>query len=80
MVGSGLWASCTSDVLGSDVGVATTFTPPVSSSRTSALRRAVLERPKRTGSPWTSGMIASALVSGDLMASKAPSLKIGQFW
>ena len=36
--------------------------------------------PKRTGSPWTSGMIASALVSLSLIASNAPSLKIGQFW
>ena len=36
--------------------------------------------PKRIGSPWTSGMIASALVSGCLIASNAPSLKIGQFW
>ena len=36
--------------------------------------------PKVTGSPWTSGMMASALVSGFLIASKAPSLKIGQFW
>ena len=35
-----------------------------------------------TGSPWRSGMIASAAEESlaPLMASKAPSLKIGQFW
>ena len=36
--------------------------------------------PNRIGSPCTSGMIASALVSLFLIASNAPSLKIGQFW
>jgi hypothetical protein len=31
------------------------------------------------GSPWFNGMIASADVAGSLIASNAPSLKIGQF-
>ena len=49
--------------------------------RVSRTRRLAAARPpNRIGSPWTSGMIASALVSGFLIASNAPSLKIGQFW
>ena len=39
-----------------------------------------VRRPKRIGSPWTSGMIEAARGSLSLIASKAPSLKIGQFW
>ena len=45
-----------------------------------AIRDASSWLPNRMGSPWTRGMMASALVSGFLIASKAPSLKIGQFW
>ena len=39
-----------------------------------------VDSPKRIGSPWVSGMIASAEVSRSLIASNASSLKIGQFW
>ena len=36
--------------------------------------------PKRIGSPCSSRITASSRVSGDFSSSKAPSLKMLQFW
>ena len=81
VVASGLWASWTSTLSGETWSgsspTSTIFTPPVAESR---IRPRDPSVPKRIGSPWTSGMIASSRVTGDLTASNAPSLKMGQFW
>ena len=78
VVGSGLCASWTSSASSPDVGDLDDLHAAGRGVADQALGRR--SAPNRIGSPWTSGMIASALVSGSLIASNAPSLKIGQFW
>ena len=81
VVGSSAWRVVDQQVALRDSAVSTTSTPPVA-ERAMPLLGSPSSRtlPNLIGSPCTSGMIASALVSGFLIASNAPSLKIGQFW